>query len=401
VGDAENDNAMLQIAECSAAVANALPSVKEQASFVTTADHGAGVTELIEHLLNNDLADADKNLRKHYLQLGKAKSGEEFTISPYRAGMLLVGSSGGGKSTLTAAFLENLIASKYQFCLVDPEGDYLDFPDTVIVGDSEHEPVIEELMMLLENPQQNVVVCTLSVPLDRRPEFFNSFLARIMELRKRKAHPHWLVFDEANHMLPAEKEKSFFNLPDDLQNFLLITANPGHLNTAILKHISTVIIVGDHVLDTLKKYADPQSLSLDEVEVPELDKGEALVWDHQQSDQPTLITYSTPKHPTQRHIKKYATGKMEYNNFYFKGPGGKLNLKAYNVIIFMELAEGVDDETWMFHLKRHDYSSWFKDALHNEELADLARVVEDESKDAKSSKAQILKLVSERYTAPE
>ena len=44
VGDAENDHAFLSICECSVAVANALPAVKEKADIVTFADHGAGVT---------------------------------------------------------------------------------------------------------------------------------------------------------------------------------------------------------------------------------------------------------------------------------------------------------------------------------------------------------------------
>ena len=47
IGDAENDHAFLQICECSVAVANALPSIKERVDLVTTADHGAGVVELI------------------------------------------------------------------------------------------------------------------------------------------------------------------------------------------------------------------------------------------------------------------------------------------------------------------------------------------------------------------
>src|SRR5205823_7782716 len=48
VGDAENDHAFLSLCECSAAVANALPTVKETADITTRADHGAGVVELID-----------------------------------------------------------------------------------------------------------------------------------------------------------------------------------------------------------------------------------------------------------------------------------------------------------------------------------------------------------------
>jgi len=56
VGDAENDDAFLTMCECSVAVANALPALKERADLVTVGSHGAGVEELIEKLLSEDLA---------------------------------------------------------------------------------------------------------------------------------------------------------------------------------------------------------------------------------------------------------------------------------------------------------------------------------------------------------
>jgi hydroxymethylpyrimidine pyrophosphatase-like HAD family hydrolase len=55
VGDAENDHAFLRLCGLSVAVSNALPSVKEDADLVTTGARGAGVTELIDRLLNNEL----------------------------------------------------------------------------------------------------------------------------------------------------------------------------------------------------------------------------------------------------------------------------------------------------------------------------------------------------------
>ena len=51
VGDAENDHAFLKICGYSVAVANALPTIREEADFVTERDHGDGVTELIERML--------------------------------------------------------------------------------------------------------------------------------------------------------------------------------------------------------------------------------------------------------------------------------------------------------------------------------------------------------------
>jgi HAD superfamily hydrolase (TIGR01484 family) len=60
IGDAENDPAFLKICGCSAAVANALPAVKEQVDVVTAGEEGAGVVELIDELLKNDFRDWKK-----------------------------------------------------------------------------------------------------------------------------------------------------------------------------------------------------------------------------------------------------------------------------------------------------------------------------------------------------
>jgi hydroxymethylpyrimidine pyrophosphatase-like HAD family hydrolase len=55
IGDAENDHAFLKICGCSVAVANALPMLKAEVCFVTRGDHGAGVSELIDELIADDL----------------------------------------------------------------------------------------------------------------------------------------------------------------------------------------------------------------------------------------------------------------------------------------------------------------------------------------------------------
>ena len=55
VGDAENDHAFLESCGVAAAVENALPSLKERCDLVMSRDHGAGVVELIDRILADDL----------------------------------------------------------------------------------------------------------------------------------------------------------------------------------------------------------------------------------------------------------------------------------------------------------------------------------------------------------
>ncbi len=51
VGDAENDHSLLEASGFPAAVANALPALKQRAKFVSQSSHGTGVAELIDFLL--------------------------------------------------------------------------------------------------------------------------------------------------------------------------------------------------------------------------------------------------------------------------------------------------------------------------------------------------------------
>ncbi|MGE5436771.1 MAG: HAD family hydrolase [Syntrophothermus sp.] len=59
IGDAENDFAFLSICGFSAAVENALPSIKEKVNYISPKDHGEGVIDLIEKMLNDDLKSFD------------------------------------------------------------------------------------------------------------------------------------------------------------------------------------------------------------------------------------------------------------------------------------------------------------------------------------------------------
>lgn len=56
VGDAENDQEFLKMCAVSAAVDNALQVVKDQVDVVTRGARGAGVTELIDQIIFDDLA---------------------------------------------------------------------------------------------------------------------------------------------------------------------------------------------------------------------------------------------------------------------------------------------------------------------------------------------------------
>jgi hypothetical protein len=103
-----------------------------------------------------------------------------------------------------------------------------------------------------------------------------------------------------------------------------------------------------------------------------------------------------------RHSRKYAEGSLGPDrSFRFRGPDGKLNLRAQNLVLFLQMAEGVDDETWLHHLRQGDYSRWFRDGIKDEDLAAEAERIESERDRApQESRAAIRAAVERRYTLP-
>lgn len=397
VGDAENDHAMLMAAEFSVAVENALPQIKATVDWTTVRPRGEGVAELINELINDDLYALSQHVTRHKLVLGGLKDGTDFNISPYASRILLAGTSSCGKTTMAAALVEKLLQSHYQFCLIDPEGDYRDAEGVVSIGDAKQMPLISEIIQLLRQPAENLSVCLLAVPLADRPKFFNALLAQVVALRLQTGHPHFLILDETHHLLPKEYSGEVCHFFEEINSFLAITTCTDLLHQSFIRHVNTAIMMGESRWEEMRSFAKHKKLEVPDQ--PDVNFGNVLVW---QEDHPALRCVQTamPGRLLKRHKRKYASGDMGYNSFYFTGPGHRLNLKAQNLLVFMQIAEGVDDDTWLYHLHRGDYSKWFRTSIKNAELASMSEDVEKKEPNAKRSRDGIFSLINKHYTAP-
>ena len=124
IGDAENDHAFLSMCECAAAVADAVPALRERADVVTDAPGHHGAIEFIERHVLRDLADLAPRLTRHNLKIGEDSAGAPVGLAAHGTHLLVVGPSGSGKTTLTIALVEQLVEAGRTACLIDPEGDY-------------------------------------------------------------------------------------------------------------------------------------------------------------------------------------------------------------------------------------------------------------------------------------
>jgi hypothetical protein len=329
--------------------------------------------------------------------LGKRNDDSDVWIRPYGKNVLIAGSSGSGKSTLAMGFLERLEEQAYQFVIVDPEGDYSTFPAGVMLGDDQRVPSVDEVLDILAKPDQNAVVNLIGLELTERPKFFAALLPRIQELRARTGRPHWIGVDESHHVLPSSWEAAGLTVSQRMYGLMLITLEPDRVAPAILASVDVVLAIGDDPTGMLNNFSKTVGEKPPAVNPVILQPGEALAW-MRDSGQPFVFHSVLPRTERRRHRRKYAEGELGPDLcFYFRGPEGKLNLKAQNLAMFLQIADGVDDETWLFHLKNGDISRWFRDVIKDSELAFQAQLVERADVNAAESRKRIRSEIEQRY----
>ncbi|MDX8482462.1 HAD family hydrolase [Mesorhizobium sp. VK24D] len=397
VGDAENDHAFLRAAGLSAAVANALPAVKETADLVTKGARGKGVEELIQKLIKLDHLIVGK--RSRGVLLGTARDKNVY-LSPVET-VLIAGSSGIGKSTLATALTERLVEKELQFCIFDPEGDYDGLRGAVPLGNVSSAPGKDQLLELVDKQGTNVVVNGLALKVDERPDFFAELLPGLGSVRYRTARPHWLIIDEAHHLLPKKREDTRAVLSLELPGTVLITVHPEAISTGVLRLVTAVIALGPKAKDVIKTFCKETDLKVPK-DIPTPEGNRVLLWRPRDDKKPFTVKPVEPNQSLKRHSRKYAEGELdEAGSFYFTGPKKAMKLRAHNLIIFARMAEGVDDKTWEYHLRAGDYSKWFRQQIRDKDLArETAEAEKDKRLSPEESRKRVLEAVRRRYTAP-
>jgi hydroxymethylpyrimidine pyrophosphatase-like HAD family hydrolase len=397
IGDAENDEAFLELSELSAAVSNALESVKQNVDIILNGACSAGVRELIFHLLANDLQDVLKGSESQ-ISLGVDLSGNNFLIPAYHTRLLITGESGKGKSRLALSSIEQLMDSGYQVCVLDPEGDYQDIPNTIVLGTLQSPPTVDEVMQVLKDPEKSCVVSLFAASDDEQPPAAVQLIHAFLEYRNRTGRPHWTIIDEAHRLFPASYEPVRNLDLINMRSLMLITAFPEQLAEVALRGIDCLAVMGHNPEKILQQYC-----ALTEIEQPA--SGPAGVFNDRALAWKLPYPVATWFEPASlrmvhlRHRHMYLEGNMHPDNrFYFRGPNGELNLAAQNLKVFLQMAEGVNEETWLYHLHRGDYSRWFRDEIKDEELAHAAETIEaDSSFSSKESVTAMGELIRNRY----
>lgn len=401
IGDSENDHALFQISELAVAVGSAVSTLRDAADWVTRKGNGNGTAEVLSALVNDDLAEQSERLTRHHIVLGSSADGTDIAIPPIGENLLITGTSGSGKSTLAHGILERLTDRGYQVCVIDPEGDYESVEKTIVFGNAQRGPTVSEILTALDNPEAQIVVNLVGLPLEDRPPFFLALVPRLQERRSQSGRPHRILVDETHHLLP-QKWQPASDAMRDMTGMLFVTVHPDQVSPLVLQTVDTVVALGDEPFRTLRSFADRRGVAIPSTLPLELKTGEALIWRPKTRVPPSTFRMAFPRIERQRHRRKYAEGELPpERSFYFRGPEGKLNLRAQNLIVFRQLADGVDDATWLHHLRKGDYSRWIETAIKDTSLAHMVQQVEDTlSLSARESRQRVANAIEERYTLP-
>jgi energy-coupling factor transporter ATP-binding protein EcfA2 len=335
--------------------------------------------------------------------LGENENNLPVAVDLLNEAVLICGTSGSGKSTLATTLLERVSAEGLQIVIFDPEGDYNSLEFLISLGSPERIPLVEEVIDILRNPERNLSLNLLGVALEHRPELFAEMLPRVLELRSRTGHPHLIVVDETHHLLPTDWKKEPHLFQRNGKGILYITVHPESVARSVLETVNSVLVVGENPEGKIQDFCSVIDRPVPPLPVLEskLPSGTALLY-RREPEVLSLVRTEKPTVLRKRHSRKYAEGNLgPERSFYFRGPDDKLNLKAHNLILFVQLADGVDDETWLFHLHKQDYSAWLRRYIKNSDLAlEVSQIELDKSLSPIESRLAIRRAIEANYTLP-
>ena len=390
VGDAENDHAFLSICGCSAAVSNAIASIKSSADLCLSHDHGRGVCELVDMLLEKDAALVP--VERIGIQLGQTTHARKVWLAPESV-MLIVGNSGSGKSSYITWLTERMVQAHQDFCIIDPEGDYLTLDDAVTVGALSAPPTTEESVHHLLQAQLNVVVSALALDPAARVRLFGELLPFIQHLRNASGRPYWLIVDEAHYMLPhcADWPPGFLG---DI-GAIIVALDFDQVCPALLEEVDVLVTLGSTARELVEQFA--KRIQRRSPEFPERSQSleHACLWNLREGEEVVLLDQVQPIQKHHRHSGKYVAGDVgAWHSFHFPA----LGQSAANLNEFLSLSTQLADPALRRHMDAGDFSNWFRQVIRDDVLANKTRVVEtDTTLTPKEALSQVTWLVQSRY----
>ena len=404
IGDAENDQPMLDACEIGVAVGWGSNELKRCADEVI---QGAGPPALAQYVRNLLAIRTIPPERIHHssLRLGTRDNGELFEGLIRGRNLLVAGDPRSGKSWLAGLLCEQLILKRYSLCILDPEGDYteLDALPSVIVHrlNQETDP-FPALERILRQPALSLVVDMSALPASAKPVVAGSLLERVNSLRRSVGLPHRVAVDEAHYFLGRPDDAQLFDR--ELGGYLLVTYRITDLTADVLSASELVLVtrVSDRRLPNgLLALAPAISSSSDWAHtLANLAIGEAVLLPGSAEFGNVITRFRIDPRLTAhvRHRNKYVDVAVRSGlEFVFTQQGRATSDRARTVGEFLALLPHLSEEVFRGHLTRGDFHRWIEGVLGDRELGAAIRDVERAN--AANARESIARAIRDRYLA--
>lgn len=369
VGDAENDQAMFEVAELSVATANAVSSVRERADLLLDADNGRGVVAL----LDGPILIGERRLPspRRRICVGTYPDGEPTRLPSSNTTMLIVGGSGRGKSYLAGVVTEQLLDAGHQVLVIDPEGEQAALAQLPLV---DVVPALDvtaaDLVARWLSRGHSVVLDLSALNAPGRSELLRELGPKLVEIRVAAGVPHWVVVDEAHMMMSADGPLRGVYDPT-AGGHILVTFHPEQLSPEVLCEVD-LVLSSSPPIDQLIDTEDLPASSL-----PRAAVGHALLLKSDRTDSARTFTVAARITAHQRHQRKYAHSLLSPGKgFRFRESGRRQLPEALSIEQFQAQLHQVDPDTLGWHLRRGDLSRWLGEVVQDRELARLVAQLE-------------------------
>ena len=382
VGDAENDLSLFGMAEIGAAVANAVPSVRQHADLVLEAEDGAGIACL---LTGPYLTGAGRLCPlRLWIEIGTFDDGTPARIPGSQARILVTGPAGSGKSYLVGLLAERWIMAGYSILVIDPEGDHTELQDLSqvhVVDARRYLPEPTELVNTLLHPYSSVVL-DMSVVAERdKLDYLRRMRSTVEAYREHHGFPHWVIYDEA-HLLGTEEAARWLRRAGYVLSSFAPASLPAH-------EIDDTDVVLELAHDEI-----PGGVASKPLPRATLRLG---------SEPARQLTLADRRTTHVRHRHKYADVSLpNERRFHFRRVDGQYITPAATMHDFHSAIRHLDPEALRYHLERGDFSRWLGSTIADKDFAAHVAAWEDEllarqAADLERIRHRLIHAVEERY----
>jgi hydroxymethylpyrimidine pyrophosphatase-like HAD family hydrolase len=404
MGDAENDQSLLDACEWSVVPSTAVAALRRHADRVLDEAPPRAFAELLALLGSDDRPRS----RRHRLVLGDDLDDRPVTVAGGDLRMLITGGTHAGKSYLAGAIVEELIAQDHAVVVIDPEGDYdrLGSPLGPCVMHPRTDAVAERVVETIQHRGTSVVVDLSGQTVDDQRRAVRQVASALDEVRTRTGMPQWVVIDEA-HLLLTEAHTARQLLGRSALGTCVVSYRPHELDRSILDDVDVAIVVPGAGFDD--RAALEAVATLGAVTVPDLERelahcrlGEGLVL-RRGCGTLEVAKLRERRSAHVRHREKYlATPLPTHLHFHFRErDGDEDGFVATDVEQFHHGLRRASVECVRHHIRHHDFSTWFDVALQDPWTAATIHAGEDhhgpEHQGVELARASILATVESRY----